>query len=95
MNNTNGLISGDNKGYASYLMEKDMNKGALPGHVRTFSFIWHCVSLCTVFVLREISLQHLPRVMKVMYLPTLRVLTVLTLGCLVNSTTVPVTARLV
>lgn len=31
MNNTNGLISGDNKGYASYLMEKDMNKGALPG----------------------------------------------------------------
>ena len=34
MNNTNGLISGDNKGHASYLMEKDMNKGALPGNVR-------------------------------------------------------------
>lgn len=33
MNNTNGLISGDNKGYASYLMEKYMNKGALPGQV--------------------------------------------------------------
>lgn len=34
MNNTNGLISGDNKGHASYLMEKYMNKGALPGDVR-------------------------------------------------------------
>ena len=33
MNNTNTLISGDNKGYASYLMEKDMNNGALPGQV--------------------------------------------------------------
>lgn len=33
MNNTNGLISGDNKGHASYLMEKCMNKGALPGQV--------------------------------------------------------------
>ncbi|XP_064404279.1 uncharacterized protein LOC135349656 [Halichondria panicea] len=31
MNNTNTLISGDNKGHASYLMERDMNKGALPG----------------------------------------------------------------
>ena len=34
MNNTNTLISGDNKGYASYLMEKDLNNGALPGKVR-------------------------------------------------------------
>ena len=34
MNNTNTLISGDNKGYASYLMEMDMNNGALPGQVR-------------------------------------------------------------
>ncbi len=25
MNNTNTLISGDNKGYASYLMEKELN----------------------------------------------------------------------
>jgi neutral ceramidase len=25
MNNTNRLISGDNKGYASYLMEKEIN----------------------------------------------------------------------
>ncbi|XP_068227138.1 putative neutral ceramidase C isoform X1 [Palaemon carinicauda] len=31
MNNTNTLISGDNKGYASQLFEKDMNPGALPG----------------------------------------------------------------
>ncbi|XP_065884101.1 uncharacterized protein [Dysidea avara] len=31
MNNTNDLISGDNKGYASYLMEQHMNNGALPG----------------------------------------------------------------
>ena len=33
MNNTNQLISGDNKGHASYLMERDMNSGALPGQV--------------------------------------------------------------
>lgn len=31
MNNTNKLISGDNKGYASQLMEKHFNPGALPG----------------------------------------------------------------
>lgn len=31
MSNTNLLISGDNKGYASYLWEKYQNKGALPG----------------------------------------------------------------
>ena len=32
MNNTNVLISGDNKGYASYLMEEDMSPpGTLPG----------------------------------------------------------------
>lgn len=31
MNNTNHLISGDNKGYASYLFEQSMNKGKLPG----------------------------------------------------------------
>ncbi len=33
MKNTNTLISGDNKGYASYLFEKDMNPDALPGQV--------------------------------------------------------------
>ncbi|XP_077987550.1 putative neutral ceramidase C [Glandiceps talaboti] len=31
MNNTNHLISGDNKGYASYLMEQHFNDGARPG----------------------------------------------------------------
>lgn len=31
MNNTNTLISGDNKGYASFLFEQFMNKGKLPG----------------------------------------------------------------
>ncbi|XP_046569585.1 neutral ceramidase-like [Haliotis rubra] len=31
MNNTNGLISGDNKGYAAQLAEEIMNQGALPG----------------------------------------------------------------
>lgn len=41
MNNTNTLISGDNKGYASYLMEKSMNKGALPGQVR--GLYLHCM----------------------------------------------------
>lgn len=34
MNNTNTLISGDNKGHASYLMEQAMNKGSLPGQVQ-------------------------------------------------------------
>lgn len=34
MNNTNKLVSGDNKGYASQLFEKAMNPGALPGQVR-------------------------------------------------------------
>lgn len=31
MNNTNQLISGDNKGYASLLFEEHMNKDSLPG----------------------------------------------------------------
>ena len=31
MNNTNKLISGDNKGFASMLLERDMNPGYLPG----------------------------------------------------------------
>ena len=33
MNNTNGLISSDNKGYASILFETGMEPGAFPGHV--------------------------------------------------------------
>lgn len=31
MNNTNELVSSDNKGYASLLAEQHFNKGALPG----------------------------------------------------------------
>ena len=37
MNNTNRLISGDNKGYASYLFEKLMNPDALPGKACTWN----------------------------------------------------------
>lgn len=33
MNNSNRLISGDNKGYASYRFERDMNPESLPGKV--------------------------------------------------------------
>lgn len=33
MNNSNKLISGDNKGYASYIFEKTMNPEFLPGKV--------------------------------------------------------------
>ena len=33
MNNSNTLISSDNKGYASLLFEADYNKGQLPGKV--------------------------------------------------------------
>ena len=33
MNNTNRLISGDNKGYASQLFEKLKNPSSLPGQV--------------------------------------------------------------
>lgn len=39
MNNSNRLVSGDNKGYASYLFEKAMNPNALPGKVSYFSSI--------------------------------------------------------
>jgi len=34
MNNTNGFISGDNKGLASHLFEMDMNPGVLPSQVK-------------------------------------------------------------
>ena len=33
MNNSNKLISSDNKGYASLLFEADYNQGQLPGKV--------------------------------------------------------------
>lgn len=34
MNNTNGMISGDNKGLASHLFEKDLNPGRMPNEVK-------------------------------------------------------------
>lgn len=34
MNNSNKLISSDNKGYASLLFENDYNVGQLPGKVQ-------------------------------------------------------------
>lgn len=33
MNNTNRIISGDNKGYASYLFEQNKNPSYMPGKV--------------------------------------------------------------
>lgn len=38
MNNTNQLISGDNKGYAALLFEQDFNHGSLPGKVHSLQF---------------------------------------------------------
>ena len=34
MNYTNRMVSSDNMGYASYLMEQDNNPGKLPGQVK-------------------------------------------------------------
>ena len=45
LNNTNDLISGDNKGHASYLMEQLMNNGALPGKVYSILAIAKCDKL--------------------------------------------------
>ena len=33
MNYTNRMVSSDNMGYASYLLEQDKNPGELPGQV--------------------------------------------------------------
>ncbi len=41
MNNTNRLISGDNKGYASYRFEREMNPDSLPGKVRLELLLSH------------------------------------------------------
>lgn len=40
MNNTNRLISSDNVGYASILMEQYLNHGALPGKVGKAASTW-------------------------------------------------------
>ena len=70
MNNTNDLISGDNKGYASYLMEQHMNNGALPGKVfPECVMVW----LCNVIIIgccRAHLWQHFLRVMLEMSLLT-------------------------
>lgn len=43
MNNTNPLISGDNKGYASQLFEQKMNQGFLPGEVKIKKVVWQFI----------------------------------------------------
>ena len=71
MNNTNDLISGDNKGYASYLMEQLMNDGALPGKVCSCSVT---AVFSINFSCHRVNLwQHFLRVMKVMCPPTQQV----------------------
>lgn len=37
MNYTNRMVSSDNMGYASYLLEQDKNPGDLPGQVTALS----------------------------------------------------------
>ena len=58
MNNSNHLISGDNKGYASMLMEHDKDPGSMPGKVsgREASF---CTA-CNVNKLRNINIFGTP-----------------------------------
>ena len=82
MNNTNKLISGDNKGYASMLMEQAMNGGNdLPKEVSVLEF--HFTSACTHCImcnspppssplsrLRDTLWLPLPRAMREMSLPT-------------------------
>lgn len=44
MNNTNRLLSSDNKGYASYVLEMEKNPGTFHGEVRCSSYLplrWH------------------------------------------------------
>jgi len=48
MNNTNKLISGDNKGYASQLFEKHINgKEVRPGKVKSLINIYSLYLFCT------------------------------------------------
>ena len=48
MNNSNHLISGDNKGYASMLMEQYKDPGSLPGKVSAWSEAWSDGIACNV-----------------------------------------------
>ena len=67
MNNTNDLISADNKGYASYLMEQSVNK-ALPGQVCEGSVITGLWFDCQ-FLFRATLWLRMHRVTKVMCPP--------------------------
>jgi hypothetical protein len=95
MNNTNGLISGDNKGYAEFLMEQYMNgNGSIPGQVCSLCFnsnILRCKFTCNMY--RDHSLLHLLKAIWVMSLLILVVPFVLTLDCLVTTTIVHAMAR--
>ena len=58
LNNTNRLISGDNKGYASYLMEKEMNPESLPGKVGACSSRRASCSHALMLMLCSLSLSR-------------------------------------
>jgi len=92
MNSTNDLISGDSKGYASYLMEQHMNNGALPGKV--YARVWLC-GVIIVDYCRAHLWQHFLRVMLEMSLLTLLVHDVLTPAFPVTIRLVPVMERCV
>ncbi|ESO84722.1 hypothetical protein LOTGIDRAFT_131742 [Lottia gigantea] len=49
MNNTNGYISGDNKGYAAQLFEQAMNKDSLPGKVLIFNLLMSSINFVAAF----------------------------------------------
>ena len=51
MNNTNTLISGDNKGYASMMMEKYISGETIPGRVR--EPIKVCPSFCSLAIIQS------------------------------------------
>ena len=79
MNNTNRLISSDNKGLASLMFEHTMNGAdTLPGRVRTLILSLLLYALFSPF--RASLLLRLLRLMREMCPPTLRVHTVRTLA---------------
>ena len=46
MNNSNRLISGDNKGYASYRMERDFNGGDGKVNIKQYVRVYVCMYVC-------------------------------------------------
>lgn len=51
MNNTNNLVSSDNVGYASILLEEHINNGTLPGKVRNnIDFRVGCILIFIYFL---------------------------------------------